>query len=49
MVNVNTGRVDLAYNLYNNKPRVVGFDPKLGHPVDKDLQSVALEPNRTHY
>jgi hypothetical protein len=49
MINVNTGRVDLAYNLYNNKARVVGFDPKLGHPVDRGLQSLALEPNRTHY
>jgi 3',5'-cyclic AMP phosphodiesterase CpdA len=49
MINVNTGRVDLAYNLYNNMSRTVGFDPKLGHPVDRQLQSVALEPNRTHY
>lgn len=49
MINVNSGRVDLAFNLYNNKARVVGFDPKLGHPVDKGLQHIALEPNRTHY
>jgi hypothetical protein len=49
MINVNTGRVDLVYNLYNNMSRTVGFDPKLGHPVDRQLQSVALEPNRTHY
>jgi len=49
MIDVNTGRVALAYNLYNNKSRTVAFDPKLGHPVDKGLQTVALEPNRTHY
>ena len=49
MINVNTGRVGLAYNLYNNKSRTVAFDSKLGHPVDKELQAVELEPNRTHY
>jgi 3',5'-cyclic AMP phosphodiesterase CpdA len=49
MIDVNTGRVSLAYNLYNNKSRTVAFDPKLGHPVDKGLQAIALEPNRTHY
>jgi 3',5'-cyclic AMP phosphodiesterase CpdA len=49
MINVNTGRVGLAYNLYNNKSRTVAFDPKLGHPVDKELQSLELESNRTHY
>jgi hypothetical protein len=49
MINVNTGRVDLAYNLYNNKSRTVAFDPKRGHPADIQLQDVALEPNRTHF
>jgi 3',5'-cyclic AMP phosphodiesterase CpdA len=49
VINVNTGRVDLAYNLYSNKPRTVAFDPRLGHPVDRELQPLALEPNRTHY
>ncbi len=49
MINVNTGRVGLAYNLYNNKSRTVAFDSKLGHPVDKELQALELESNRTHY
>jgi 3',5'-cyclic AMP phosphodiesterase CpdA len=49
MINVNTGRVGLAYNLYNNKSRTVAFDSRLGHPVDKELQAVELESNRTHY
>ena len=49
MINVHTGRVSLDYNLYNNKTRTVAFDPKLGHPVDKELQTLPLEPNRTHY
>lgn len=49
MINVNSGRVDLAFNLYNNKSRTVAFDPKRGHPVDTQLQDVPLEPARTHY
>ena len=49
MIDVHTGRVALDYNLYNNKSRTVAFDPKLGHPVDKELQTLPLEPNRTHY
>jgi cytochrome c len=31
MINVNTARVDLVYNLRNNMSRTVGFDPKLGN------------------
>jgi len=49
MVNVNTGRVDLTYNLYNNRSRTVAFDHKRGHPADTQFQDVSLEPNRTHY
>lgn len=49
MIDLHTGRVSLDYNLYNNKARTVAFDPKLGHPVDKELQTLPLEPNRTHY
>jgi len=49
MVNVNTGRVDLVYNLYNNRSRTVAFDHKRGHPADTAFQDVSLEPNRTHY
>jgi 3',5'-cyclic AMP phosphodiesterase CpdA len=49
MVNVNTGRVDVAYNLYNNRSRTVAFDHQRGHPADTAFQDVALEANRTHY
>ncbi len=49
MVNVDTGRVDLTFNLYNNRTRTVAFDHKRGHPADTTLQDVALEPNRAHY
>jgi 3',5'-cyclic AMP phosphodiesterase CpdA len=50
LIDVNTGRVGLNYNLYSNRPRTVAFDPKLGHPVDRQFQGeAALEPNQVHY
>ncbi len=50
LVDVNTGRVDLNYNLYSNRSRTVAFDPKLGHPADKQFQGEAvLAPNQVHY
>jgi 3',5'-cyclic AMP phosphodiesterase CpdA len=50
LIDVNTGRVALNYNLYSNRPRTVAFDPKLGHPVDKQFQAEAtLQPNQTQY
>jgi len=49
MIDFNSGRVALSYNLDNNKSRTVAFDPNAGHPGDKQLQSIALEPNRTQY
>jgi 3',5'-cyclic AMP phosphodiesterase CpdA len=49
-INLHTGRVDLAYNLYANKDRHVGFDPEKGHPVDRDYQPDAarIKPQK-HY
>jgi 3',5'-cyclic AMP phosphodiesterase CpdA len=50
LIDVNTGRVGLNYNLYSNRPRTVAFDPKLGHPVDKQFQAeAALQPNQVQY
>jgi len=37
-VDMNTGRVDLAYNLYANENRRVTFDRDKGHPVDSGYQ-----------
>ena len=48
IVNVHTGRVDLEYNLYNNRTRTVAFDPKRGHPADTEFQD-ASRADRTHY
>jgi len=49
-INVATGNVDMHYNLYNNSPRVVGFDPKRGQPVDKLYQADAGRiPPQNHY
>ena len=50
MININTGRVDLAYNLYNNKPRTVGVRSAAGASGGQGAcRPSALEPNRTHY
>ena len=49
LINVNTGRVDLAYNLYNNKTRTVAFDRERGHPADREFQAGPLTPPQTHY
>jgi 3',5'-cyclic AMP phosphodiesterase CpdA len=38
LIDLNSGRVDLRYNLYSNTNRVVRFDPDLGHPVDTKYQ-----------
>jgi len=38
-INVNTGRVDLLFNLYSNQDRVVAFNPETGRPEDTRFQS----------
>jgi 3',5'-cyclic AMP phosphodiesterase CpdA len=49
-MNMHTGRVDLAYNLYANENRLVMFDHDKGHPVDGQFQSEAarIAPQK-HY
>jgi len=49
-MNMHTGRVDLAYNLYNNRNRTVAFDDGKGHPVDLGYQDEAarIAPQK-HY
>jgi len=49
-MNMHSGRVDLAYNLYNNQDRKVVFDTSKGHPVDKGYQdeSTRIAPQK-HY
>jgi 3',5'-cyclic-AMP phosphodiesterase len=50
LIDVNTGRVGLSYNLYNNKARRVAFDPKAGHPVDTQFQDPAAQvAPQVHY
>jgi Icc protein len=49
-INVNDGRVDLQYQLYNNRARTVAFDPVKGHPVDLAFQDPAARiPPQTHF
>ena len=49
-IDINTGRVTAKYNLYNNKNRIVGYNPKTGKPEDKEFQSEENRiPPQTHY
>jgi len=49
-MNMHSGRVDLAYNLYNNQNRSVMFDTAKGHPVDKGYQDDSARiPPQKHY
>ncbi|MCM2314228.1 MAG: metallophosphoesterase [Thermoanaerobaculia bacterium] len=49
-IDVNTGRVALRYNLYNNTSRTVAFNPKTGRPEDSLFQDPArmIDP-QVHY
>jgi 3',5'-cyclic AMP phosphodiesterase CpdA len=49
-IDVDTGRVVVEYNLYNNTNRVVAFNPKTGRPEDRTFQDAArrIEP-QVHY
>jgi 3',5'-cyclic AMP phosphodiesterase CpdA len=49
-IDVNTGRVALKYNLYNNTNRTVAFNPKTGRPEDSAFQDPAkqIDPQQ-HY
>jgi len=49
-IDVNTGRVAMKYNLYNNTNRIVAFDAATGRPVDKAFQDPANRiPPQDHY
>jgi hypothetical protein len=49
-VNVGTGRVDLQYQLYNNRARTVAFIPEKGHPEDLAFQDPAARvPPQSHF
>ena len=50
LIDMESGRVAMDYNLYNNTNRTVAFDPKKGEPVDKQFQKSANQiPPQTHY
>jgi 3',5'-cyclic AMP phosphodiesterase CpdA len=49
-IDVDTGRVALEYNLYNNTNRKVAFNPETGQPEDTVFQSEAARiAPQTHY
>lgn len=50
MIDLQTGRVAMRYNLYNNKNRVVAFNPKTGQPEDATFQEPGGRiPPQSHY
>lgn len=38
LIDLDSGRVDMRYNLYNNTNRTIAYNPKTGRPEDKDFQ-----------
>jgi len=49
-IDVHTGRVALNYNLYDNTPRTVAWDPATGKPGDRAYQDPAKRiPPQEHY
>ncbi|MGI9328108.1 MAG: metallophosphoesterase family protein [Pseudomonadales bacterium] len=50
LIDVNSGRTSLEYQLYNNQSRTVAFDRKSGHPVDQTHQNASKRPApQIHY
>jgi 3',5'-cyclic AMP phosphodiesterase CpdA len=50
MIDVASGRVTARYQLWDNQERVVGYDPKLGKPVDKKYQEAIIrKAPQQHY
>ena len=49
-IDVNTGRVAMRYNLYNNRTRTVAYNPKTKQPEDSEFQDEATRiAPQTHY
>ena len=49
-IDLKSGRVTMAYNLYNNTNRTVGFNPRTGKPEDSAYQDPGKRiPPQTHF
>ncbi len=49
-INMNTGRVDMSYHLYDNTNRTVAFNPTTGRPEDTSFQAENDRiPPQIHY
>jgi len=49
-INLNSGRVDMSYHLYDNTNRTVAFNPKTGRPEDTTYQAEDDRiPPQIHY
>jgi len=49
-IDVNSGRTDVAFNLYDNTNRTVAFNPETGKPEDTVYQpeSARIPPQRQY-
>jgi 3',5'-cyclic AMP phosphodiesterase CpdA len=49
-IDLSTGRTTMSYNLYNNRNRVVAFNPATGRPEDRAYQDpAAMVPPQRHF
>ncbi|MFC2076735.1 metallophosphoesterase [candidate division KSB1 bacterium] len=50
VIDLESGRVAMEYNLYNNQNRVVAFNPTTGRPEDREYQATSRRiPAQNHY
>jgi Icc protein len=50
MINMKSGRVDMNYNLTNNKNRTVAYNQKTRRPEDTEFQAKENQvPTQMHY
>jgi hypothetical protein len=50
LIDINSGRSRVNFNLYNNKSRTVAFDERTGTPVDSAYQAQESRiPPQTHF
>jgi hypothetical protein len=50
LIDLDTGRVAVKYNLYNNQNRTVAFNPATGQPEDMGFQDTSKRvPAQSHY
>jgi len=47
-IDVHSGKATINFSLPDNKPRMIAYDPELGHPVDTQFSKITTPPQH-HY